>query len=632
MFEIIPDRFHDSLTLVVHYSRYCHRLYISAMSLIPSSSMFTESDVSSLSSLFNIALEDCICRPASTPTGNLVLSTELVAKIDGITYLPRPTVEVREATQEDRDFSLPEQTVLKVLSEYSTIPENKMGPETTIYHIGLDSIAAVQLASRFSSLSGRRILASDILEHPTIGGLASLINAADGEGSKESIDLESFERQHFDQILKESNVPPEDVQSIRPCTSFQTGIISQFLRSERTYVNAVTIQLRNFSSLSAIQSRLETLVGSHDMLRAGFVPVDDPAFEYATVIYNAGSQDSHVSIAPDQFQLESFREECSSLFHQDISYPPWRIALEVSNSKMVLHLVILHALYDARSLTILIEHLSNVSSNEAPATAFEIDDTLRAIVQSNQEHDLHQQFWKGELDNASFNRFPNLSPLRTAVIETQSVSITCSMSLSELQNGCQALGVTIQSIGQATWGRLLSTYLGDSHVTFGCVLSGRDISLESQDVVFPCITTVPMPLHITEDDGELLESIMSFNARVRRHQFARPQDIQRWVNRTNEALFDTIFAFQNLGSSTGKLGWAVLTEIATDEVCLSSFENLIAVLIKSSTPCRLNWNRNQMTRWPFTAHSSQTSSPCSKPASCSLNSTPCYALLLPHPK
>jgi hypothetical protein len=125
----------------------------------------------------------------------------------------------------------------------------------------------------------------------------------------------------------------------------------------------------------------------------------------------------------------------------------------------------------------------------------------------------------------------------------------------------------VQAVGQAAWARILSGYLGEESVCFGVVLSGRDMTPEADRVAFPCLVTIPFGTTVTDkSNDELVQDAMLFNKSVRKHQFNRLRDIQRWTNL--DVLFDTIFAYQKTSGSRLKSGWEVLEEISSDEVII----------------------------------------------------------------
>jgi hypothetical protein len=99
------------------------------------------------------------------------------------------------------------------------------------------------------------------------------------------------------------------------------------------------------------------------------------------------------------------------------------------------------------------------------------------------------------------------------------------------------------------------------------VLSGRDVTADADRIAFPTIVTLPIAVDTDKSTKEMLSAIMNYNASVRRYQFSPLNRIQRWVDRLNEIMFDTIFALQKLPDIiTSQSGWNPTEEISTSEV------------------------------------------------------------------
>ncbi|KAK5001217.1 hypothetical protein LTR60_007439, partial [Cryomyces antarcticus] len=137
------------------------------------------------------------------------------------------------------------------------------------------------------------------------------------------------------------------------------------------------------------------------------------------------------------------------------------------------------------------------------------------------------------------------------------------MARSKLEAGLRNANATLQAAGQAAWARILSSYTGELAVTFGVILSGRTTE-NAADVAFPCITTVPVGCQVDRSNKVLLDRMMESNLAIQRHQFTPLPKIQQWTGNPNEALFDTIFAYQKHTSSKDvDFPWKVVEGEAT---------------------------------------------------------------------
>lgn len=104
------------------------------------------------------------------------------------------------------------------------------------------------------------------------------------------------------------------------------------------------------------------------------------------------------------------------------------------------------------------------------------------------------------------------------------------------------------------------------------VLSGRAGIEDSENVAFPCITTVPSLCLLTGTNRELALALQESNARLLKHQHTPLRSIQNWFDHPQESFFDSIFAYQKTGSSGEKQTsiWEIIEENAFVDVCLVS--------------------------------------------------------------
>ncbi len=107
------------------------------------------------------------------------------------------------------------------------------------------------------------------------------------------------------------------------------------------------------------------------------------------------------------------------------------------------------------------------------------------------------------------------------------------------------------------------------------VLSGRNISPSAERIVFPCITTLPMSCKVQGSNDDLLQQIMSNTTALLKYQFTPLTKIQRMMGHPNEALFDSIFAYQKLIAFDDEpYPWEQVYEEATVDVsCIFASRN-----------------------------------------------------------
>lgn len=101
------------------------------------------------------------------------------------------------------------------------------------------------------------------------------------------------------------------------------------------------------------------------------------------------------------------------------------------------------------------------------------------------------------------------------------------------------------------------------------VFSGR-INIENTELIpFPSIITLPICARVDGSNRELLNRLMRTHSSLLKHQFTPLSKIQRWIGLQDEALFDTLFVYQDAsGPVTDDIEpWKVEEETATADVC-----------------------------------------------------------------
>jgi hypothetical protein len=312
-------------------------------------------------------------------------------------------------------------------------------------------------------------------------------------------------------------------------------------------------------------------VTDFEILRTGFVALDEnPRFPYAMVTYHPGSLKIPLKfVTMDAFDVETWRDESASRFRENIIDPPWAVCLQNTGGALLMHLSIFHGIYDATSLTIMMDALLCHLRKQAVTAPVSIMPVVAEIIGLTGglelDNDIHVTYWQNTLREATFNLFPSLTPLRVLQPKTSVVTKTLGISSVDLERRCQSLGCSVQAVAQAVWARILSAYLGEDSVCFGVVLSGRDTAPSADQAVFPCLVTVPYGVTMVgKTNSALIQDAMVFNSSVRKHQFCSIGNIQRWTSR--DVLFDTILAYQKTSNASREPGLPVLEEISTDEV------------------------------------------------------------------
>ncbi|UCJ09145.1 non-ribosomal peptide synthase/polyketide synthase [Chitinophaga pendula] len=107
--------------------------------------------------------------------------------------------------------------------------------------------------------------------------------------------------------------------------------------------------------------------------------------------------------------------------------------------------------------------------------------------------------------------------------------------------------VTVNTVIQAVWAYLLSSYTGQQRVTYGVTVSGRPDDLAGvEQRVGLYINTLPLCTAVDPEQEVTawLQQIQQEQVQSREYQYTSLNDIQRWLEVSGE-LFDSFLAFEN---------------------------------------------------------------------------------------
>lgn len=465
--------------------------------------------------------------------------------------------------------------ILNIFAMLSNVKRSRIGLQTTIFRLGLDSISAVQIAANLRE-KGFNASPVDVLEHPRVRELASHLQAKEArslENGQESFDFDSFDVKFRSEVCLAHSIENGELEAVRPCAPVQAGILASFSRSRGSmYFNSLEMQVpdKGEATLHRLWAAWATITTKYQMLRTGFSSLKDPRYPFVMLIYATYRSIFNV-VEEEPLDLQEETRIIGKEVLSSLHLPTYRIsAIKKSSNTYTLRIFILHALFDANSLFNILSDLARAYSGSFLSPASTIDHLLSSILTSNNTNlDNQKSFWKDYLKGFHSTTFPNLTPLRVDEGEIYSLEKSCGMTLREIQNACRDLGVTVQATGQTSWARILAAYSEDTSVVFGSVYSGRtNLPTSTENVAFPSIVTLPVRVNVEGTNREVLENIMKAQPGLLKHQFTSLDRIKRWSGNHGEAdLFNTIFVYQN--DANANESWKILKEVSIAEYPIS---------------------------------------------------------------
>ncbi|KAI1092013.1 hypothetical protein F5B19DRAFT_237007 [Rostrohypoxylon terebratum] len=555
--EITPSPEQNALTIQLHRDP----------------SIFTYKTLLLIMDIFQTIFDACLDHPSS----HIFTIAKLPAKWQhGITQLSltRQTPQtdaVLPQHNNDENWSQTEMIIRSALSKLTKTPEENIGRHTPIYRYGLDSIGAVQFANLIRRESFA-ISAVDVIENPTCAGIASCLLNQESKKQCFVYDFDAFQHAVMGDL---GNLPrlTRTYEALLPCTPTQEGMISQFVSSKGAhYMNFISFVLKPELDPRQVVRAWVQLTSRHQILRTGFAAVNHKDTSYAMIVYSKTDFSAPVTFfsRTDTFRDAEWRKEAISEVLNTLSQPPWKVAIvEYTHGHSAMHIAMHHALYDERSLGILLYELGNILSGKVEREeALPILPALSACLDPVYSQSTSESFWKGKAEDLVINKFPAMTPLYVTERIRSTISKTCNSSSENLRRNAAKANVTIRAALQATWTRVLSAYLGETSVVFGVVLDGRTTK-EEEDAVFPMVTTLPVLANNSKSNADLLEYMMQYNTNLRRYERTPLTKVQRWLGLPGGQLFDTIIGYQTQKALEKSLPWEMLDEVASLEYAIA---------------------------------------------------------------
>ncbi|KAI0535456.1 putative non-ribosomal peptide synthetase [Xylaria digitata] len=443
-----------------------------------------------------------------------------------------------------RELDILGRKVLKAIHQVVHIQENDINSTTTIFQLGIDSITATRLARQLRMMGLTSATSSIILRHPQIGQLSQALSRSDlGLPNENSLQVnqltKALRQRYLSLVCGALEVNMTEVEYIAPCTPLQHGIIarSKVREAQLAYFNQFQLCLDFDVSIDRLKASLSRIVASYSILRTAFVDTPDGFVQVA--IKNRPLRWFEVGANMKSFE-QTITERRRRWIEANHDVLKWLVEVDHMDidGQHYLLLRLFHGLYDARSLSIILESLESeykgIPRPSGPAFVSVLPEG--PLLNHLESH----QFWKSLLKNHRFQPMPSLidKPTSRNGLTQQSVK------LEGLEDTRKRLQVTHQTLLQAAWLYTLRRYF-DYPPTIGVILSGRSTAVSDIDlVVGPLFNTLPLRVDLTDNISwvSLTREIQEHNNGLLTFVHTPLRDIQKLCT-NGQPLFDTLFTF-----------------------------------------------------------------------------------------
>ena len=494
------------------------------------------------------------------------IPTTINGKAD-LRALPVPSLHSFNGVATDAIFDGTESLLCRIWADVLGIEETHITPEDSFFRLGGHSITCIQLMARIREQTNIRISIEDVFAKRTLNSMAQLVRERQRVLSQNGVDPEEPALP-----VLSPNLPSDDtLEAWILANSLQQGFVYHYLKTHgdsQAYVMQSVIRYDTEIDATRYYQAWKDTQAAFPALRLRFAwkeevfqlvdreqPLDWRLRE--SMAKETREEDRILDELQDHDRQEPYKLEEGQLFRVYLIQNP-----ETNRSRCLFSCH--HAVMDGWSLPLLFEHVHEAYLSEPPA--FELTPWMDTAYLESQRflqahrHD-HRSHWAGVLDPVTERC--DLNPLLNEAsryevplaeyddIQDQrqkTLVVDRSQWLSQLREECAADGITLHSLLQFIWHRVLSTYGGGSQTITGTTIAGRQLPIAGiEDSVGMYINTLPLVLdHKSTESQTVRQAVIEVQKRVNEMNSRGAVELGHIGNsRLKHGLFDTLFVLEN---------------------------------------------------------------------------------------
>ena len=494
-------------------------------------------------------------------------------------------------------------TVKKVLADASGLSSDLIKSDTTIFSLGLDSIAAIRVAANCRA-QGLDAGVADIVQGGTLLGICRRIEATRSLVTNPTNAIEYLIPQADEQTaLRILHLEQDKVERILPCLAGQIYHIASWLNSGRTlFEPAWPLKSRERLDPSRLRTAWANLRRYHPILRSCFVATS-PETAYQVILNEASVEEVSSTFELIEMSSSNLKDALISQARTEGSIPstlfvpPVRLRLVRATDADGLLLILNHSTYDAWSMPLLIQDLTALYQGQEATSNPRFADFVDFNLRQDQVN--AKTFWKSHLHDSS----PTLLMKSFATSSSKPQRQTflafhgAIPDLTRLTSICQSHAQSLPNIIFTAIFRTLSRLTSTPNPTFGLYQVGRSSSFHGiEKLAAPCVNVLPFTsTHVLERSPlEVSTEIQkNLHSRIPYEQTSLP-DVLNWAGKKGNPIFDVwinllwaVDEFQIGSSSSSSSSNNQPTEqVQANSNNLLSFHNLnlVPTALASPTP------------------------------------------------
>lgn len=417
--------------------------------------------------------------------------------------------EVFAIQDTSQPWSDPELKIRQVLSSVSGVPQDDISKDSTLFHLGLDSISAIKVCSLLRKQSVN-LPVSAMLKAGSIAGMAA-VAMSENQGTRQDISSDdtnsTLERLLCDfdieKLLSLNKISADDIERILPVTAGQMYCLARNAQEPRQFYASFYYKIEGVSK-SQLSQACETLMKQLNILRTGFIAtgVREKPWLQVVLKHIENPIQWHETIQSPEFQYPPSRS---------IDAGPVSLHATEIEQGVAVNLHIHHALYDAVSLPMLIDQLGqNCEGTEPQVDGGAEFAKFIAFQNISSPLKVRERFWKAYLASTRPWLLPKLEPSQ-GLPQGNRIGVYRPGLIDDvegIEGAARRYGLSLQSLFMAVYAKIHSELLSGASRTddstsdedaktndyvVGVYLANRGYPLEGlQGMISPTLNMIPL--------------------------------------------------------------------------------------------------------------------------------------------
>ncbi|KAK4139398.1 non-ribosomal peptide synthetase [Dichotomopilus funicola] len=413
------------------------------------------------------------------------------------------------------------------------VPPEVIRRSDNVFHLGLDCLEAVRASSLFRK-AGITIPFTEMVMGKTIPELAFLALENRGKEARPSPKDDGLEKGFNTffgrEILDDACIDEASVEAIVPATPQQVHMLAVSQNTQGDlFFPVFRYTLPGHLELLTIAGAWDTLVADLPILRTAFLPSNSPSAPVLQVVFKPVYLGAQISNNNTSYQNHP---------PENTSQPYHTLRVERSGDVWDIELRIHHALYDAVSLSAMLDRFVALCCSACPAASTFNWATIYSQLHSTVADTERREYWINYMHNDEHELLFPLSssgtPAKPRIDVVRQGAIKNARSLIDV---CKKRGVTLQALFFAAYAESVAR-LADrrpSNVVFGVYLANRTDHDQPGAEFYPLLRLVPLCLRFwTRDLLELAATVqrMILTISKRVYNEAGLWEIKEWTGVT----------------------------------------------------------------------------------------------------